>query len=300
MVAQNVLVNGKVLNSSNGTALPYAHIMFENFRLGTSANENGNFRFSIPDSLNGETLIISHVGFNSAKLSINDLLKKKEVSLVPKTEGLNEVSIVQVLKDRAYVYRPEQFLESVGIGNMNAALFPSTIARYYPKPDKFPEECFLEYVQIYFYPVQEQENLSPKFRFHIYNVQKNGLPGEDILENMVLEKKPGEKSMKVELLNKKIQIPENGFYVGLEHLFIKENEYTEVKNYYINDSLVAENFPYKRYAPVYKGVFAEPSEDLKVYYYQPGGWVNISNWEISKRNLENNYITPVFKIKITD
>ncbi|WP_300434490.1 carboxypeptidase-like regulatory domain-containing protein [Christiangramia sp.] len=299
-IAQVLTVRGIIKNDSTSEPIPYVNIMFENYGMGTSSNENGQFGFIIPDSLSTENIVISHVGFNSKKVSIQEVLEKSTILLIPKKEFLAEVSISQVLKDKRHIFRPENSLEAVGIGNMNAALYPSTIARFYPKPDKFSRECFIENIQIYFYPVEEQNHLSPKFRLHIYKVQEDGKPGEDLLSNLVLEKSSGQSRMKVELLDKKIEVPENGFFVGLEHLFLKENEFKEVKDYYINDSLVAKEFEYKKYAPVYKGVFTKQDSDLKVYYYQPGGWVNISNWEINREESEENYIAPVFKIRITD
>ena len=298
--AQALNVKGVIENSSTSDPLPYAHILFENYGLGTTSNLNGQFGFSIPDSLRNENIIISHVGFKTRTVSIQEVLNEKHIPLTPGKESLAEVSISQVLKDERYIYRPENSLEPLGIGNMNAALYPSTIARYYPKPDKFSKECFIEYIQIYFYRVAEQKHLSPKFRLHIYKVGEDGKPGVDLLENMVLEKSSDKSRMKVELLDHKIEVPENGFFVGLEHLFIKENEYSEVRDYYINDSLVASDFEYKKYAPVYKGVFTEQDPKLKVFYYKPGGWENISNWDISRENSEENYIAPIFKIRITD
>lgn len=300
LTAQIITVRGKIINKKSSEPLPYANIIFENYGMGASTNQNGEFGFSIPDSLRNENIVVSYVGFKKEKISIARILQEKLIELTPRDENLDEVLVSQILEKKRYVYRPENLQESMGIGNMNAALYPSTIARYYPKPEKFDGDSFFEYIQVYFYSVNEQNNLSPKFRLHIYEVQENGMPGDDILDNMVLEKSPFENSLKVELLERKIKVPENGFFVGLEHIFIKSNEYKEVKDYYMNDTLVAKDFEYKRYAPVYRGVFTEKADDLKVYYYQPGGWVDISNWIIEREENEKNYVAPVFKIRLTN
>ena len=297
---QNITVTGKLINSGSKTVVPYAHIMFQNYGMGTNSNSDGMFAFSIPDSLRNENLIISHVSYVKKIIRIENLIQDKVVSLNPKTEGLDEVSLVQPQMDRSFTYRPDWHYESVGIGNMNAALYPSTIARYYAKPDKFDGECFIESIRVYFYAISEMLGMSPKFRLHIYEVDENGLPGEDILDDMVVEKNETKSSLEIDLLKKKIQIPENGFYVGLEHLFIKENEYTEVKDYYVNNELVAMDYENRRYGPVYKGVFAGPDSNYKVYYYQPGGWADIRSWNITYQDRADKYVAPVFKIKITD
>ena len=298
--SQGLTVRGVIENGSTSSPLPYAHILFENYGLGTTSNINGQFGFSIPDSLRNENIIISHVGFETRNVSIQSVIQEKVISLKPKKESLDEVSITQILEENHYIFRPESRNQSVGIGNMNGGMYPSTIARFYPKPDKFTEECFIEYIQVYFYPVEEQKRLSPKFRLHIYEVNENGEPGKDLSDNMIIEKVPGKSNIEVGLLDQKIQVPENGFFVGLEHLFIEENKYTEVKDYYINDSLVAKDFEYQRYAPVYKGIFADRDSDLKVYYYQPQGWVNVSSWDITREESNENYVAPIFKIRITD
>lgn len=299
-LGQNITVTGKLTNAENQKAVPYGHIMFQNYGMGTNSNSEGMFAFSIPDSLKTENLVISHLSFERKIISIEDLIQSKIIALDPKTENLDEISLVQPKRDKSFTYRPDWRFETVGIGNMNAALFPSTIARYYAKPEKFDKACFIASVRVYFYAIHEMVGMSPKFRIHIYEVDENGLPGEDILEEMVVEKVPGKSSLEIDLLDKKVQIPEEGFYVGLEHLFLKENEYTEVKDFYINNEMVAKDFENKRYAPVYKGIFAEADSNIKVYFYQPGGWVDIRSWDITYQDRANKFVAPVFKIKITD
>lgn len=297
--AQNTIVKGKIVNAQDGSPLSYANIIFENYKLGTSSNKNGIFAFKIPDSLLSEKVTVSYVGYFKKTIALEEM-ESGLIRMKPKTENLDEVNISQLLNEKTYTYRPSWRKESVGIGNLNAGLYPSTIARFYAKPGKFENDCFLKEIQIYFYDVEAQEQLSPKFRLHIYNVDENGMPGEDIVENIILEKESGKSSLKLNLLNRKIKVPESGFYIGLEHLFITENKYSEIKNYYINDSLVAENFAYERYAPVFKGVFSEPETAIRVYFFENNKWVNISHWDLDRRGSEANYVTPVFKIKITN
>ena len=288
------------MDSVTNVAVPYAHIMFQNYGMGTNSNKDGLFGFNIPDSLKNEKLIISHLSYVRDTIVINELISKQSIKLTPKTEDLEEVSLLRPTEDKSYTIRPDWHYESVGIGNMNAALYPSTIARYYPKPEKFKGPCFFESIRVYFYSIDEMNGMSPKFRIHIYEVDEDGLPGEDILDEMVVEKIPGKSSLEIQLLEKNIQIPENGYYIGLEHLFLKENEYVEVKDFYMNNEMVAKDFENKRYGPVYKGVFAGPDSNYKVYFYQPGGWVDIRSWDITYQNRAEKYVAPVFKIKITD
>ena len=143
-VAQNSRIAGRVIDSATSQPLPYAHIMFENYRLGTSTDEQGLFAFNVADSLKNEMLIFTHVGYEQELLKISDLEKQRLVPMNALTEGLGEVMITPVQDNRSFTYRPDWRLETVGIGNMNAALYPSTIARYYPKPEKFDAAAFIK------------------------------------------------------------------------------------------------------------------------------------------------------------
>ncbi|WP_026915529.1 carboxypeptidase-like regulatory domain-containing protein [Christiangramia portivictoriae] len=299
-LAQNSRISGRVIDRTTNKALPYVHIMFQDYKLGTSTDEQGMFAFNIADSLKGELLIFTHVGYERELLKISDLETQRLVLMDALTEGLGEVMIVPVNKNRSFTYRPDWRYETVGIGNMNAALYPSTIARYYPKPDKFEKTAFLEEITVYFYATEEQKGLEPKFRIHFYDVDENGLPGKDMTQDIIVTKPTGKNRLDVALLDRKIQVPEEGFYIGLEHLFITENQYFEVKDYYINNELVAEDYRNKRYGPVYKGVFAPEESNFKVYFFEPGGWVDIRTWNITYNDRKGKYVMPEFKVKITD
>ena len=248
-LAQQIKVQGRVVNE-NTDPLPYAHLLFQKYAMGTTSNEEGYFTFTIPDSLRNEKVRVSYVGYHSKIIGIEDIVGR-EVKMLPKNEGLDEVIVSQILEDKSFTYRPEWRNGSVGFGNLNAGLYPSQIAVYYPKPDKFDEACYLQEISIYFFRTSEQWDLSSKFRLHIYSVE-DGHPGEDLLKNLIVEREAKKARVDVDLLSEKISIPDDGFFVGVEHLFIKENKYREARNYYINDSLVAPDFEIIKYAPVLK------------------------------------------------
>ncbi|QYA25821.1 carboxypeptidase-like regulatory domain-containing protein [Gramella sp. MT6] len=289
-------MQGRVVDE-NSMPLPYAHLLFQNFAMGTTSNEEGYFAFSIPDSLRKEKIRVSYVGFNSKIVSIENIVGR-DIKLIPKNEGLDEVVLKQILENKSFTYRPEWRNGSVGFGNLNAGLYPSQIAVYYPKPDKFDESCYLEEISIYFFKTSEQWNRSSKFRLHIYNVDKNGKPGEDLLKNLIVERGSRESRVDVNLLQEKISIPEDGFFIGVEHLFIKENQFREARNYYINDSLVAQDFEITKYAPVFKGVLMDEAEDA--WFYGPLGWEKISELELTHEAFNSKIPLPAFQVKITD
>ncbi len=297
--AQSTTVRGRVVDSENGQALAYAHLLFQNYAMGTTSDTDGWFAFSVPDSLRNESVWISYVGYKPRLVKI-ETLGGKTVQLNPKTEGLGEILIEPIRNKKNYVYRPGWTERPIGFGNLNAGLYPSQIAVYYPKPDKFENSCFLEEVKVYFFKTKEQWKLPSKFRLHIYDMDENGKPGKDLLKNFIIEREAGESSLNIELLDQKIRIPEQGFFVGVEHLFIKKNQYTETKDYYINDSLVAQDFQIIKYAPIFKGELVENDNDFNAWFFGPEGWESISEFELSHSAFGSKIPLPSFRIKITD
>lgn len=295
-LAQQTNVRGRVVDE-NSEPLPYAHLLFQNYAMGTTSNEEGYFAFSIPDSLRNEKIRVSYVGFYPKIIQVDEIVGK-DVKLFSKKEGLGEVVLKPILKDKSFTYHAEWRNGYVGFGNLNAGLYPSQIAVYYPRPDKFDDFCYLKEVRVYFFKTSEQWSQSSKFRLHIYNVDENGKPGEDLLKNLIVERVAGESSVDVDLLQEKISIPTNGFFIGVEHLFIKENQFREVRNYYINDSLVAENFELTKYAPIFKAVLLDEADDA--WFYGPSGWERISKLELSHEAFNSKIPIPAFRIKITD
>ena len=71
MAAQNkeVIIKGKVLDSSNSKGLEGATIFIENINIGTISGANGEFKIQLP--LGKSTFIISYVGFITLKEEIN-------------------------------------------------------------------------------------------------------------------------------------------------------------------------------------------------------------------------------------
>lgn len=82
-----VSISGTVTDQTTGTPLPFASVSLRNHSLGTVANNVGEFNFFIPATLRDDTLVISHVGYQSFQ---------KQVALInpPATFALKEAVIV--------------------------------------------------------------------------------------------------------------------------------------------------------------------------------------------------------------
>ncbi|MEQ8712700.1 MAG: M1 family aminopeptidase [Cyclobacteriaceae bacterium] len=86
-------VTGTVQISGSGERLPLATVYVEGRGVGTITNQNGSFSINIADSLDGEILMISYVGYQSVRRQIKHLPDTLSVYLEEALVKLNEVSV---------------------------------------------------------------------------------------------------------------------------------------------------------------------------------------------------------------
>lgn len=95
--AQNLRVEGKVKDRKSGALIPNVNILVLGTSVGTITNELGEFKIS-GELAPQDTLVFSHIGYQSLKLAIAELREKAAVLLEPKPVAMQEVE-VQAVKD---------------------------------------------------------------------------------------------------------------------------------------------------------------------------------------------------------
>jgi hypothetical protein len=91
---QNIIVSGKILDAKSGEPLEFASVGVMGKPTGTIANANGEFDFHILNSYENDSLVVSHVGYQSYRAKITDVSKETIViRLKPRPVLLNEVVI---------------------------------------------------------------------------------------------------------------------------------------------------------------------------------------------------------------
>lgn len=100
-------IRGKICDESNGNPLPFTQIALGRSSMGTVSNEEGYFLLQVPSAFAGDTLYVSYLGYEQAKLSIKELEGRENViRLKPKVVTLREVEVValtpQEVMMRAY------------------------------------------------------------------------------------------------------------------------------------------------------------------------------------------------------
>lgn len=70
--AQNVVVTGTIVDSSNGETIAGASVMVKDTRIGTSADADGKYSISVPaGSKDNAVVVFSFVGYKTQEVALN-------------------------------------------------------------------------------------------------------------------------------------------------------------------------------------------------------------------------------------
>jgi len=88
-------ITGRIVDSTSGNPLSFAQISLHHTGLGTTTNEEGNFRLDIPDVNRDDTLWIYFLGYETRKIPVKAcLIPSAEIFLKPVILQLSEVEVV--------------------------------------------------------------------------------------------------------------------------------------------------------------------------------------------------------------
>lgn len=302
--AQENRVTGQVIDAATSKPLPYVNIVLENQQRGTSADVQGRFSFILKKADTAARLKFSFVGFKTEYVHVEKLNTNSLVKMQLEVSALSEVQLFNITENNSEKINDFHGKENIGLGNFSGGQFPSMVARYYARPENFKAGCFLKEIEVRFFSSEINMRKKSKFRLRILEVDENGKPAGDLLTtNLVIEKEKNRLKTKIPLLKYRISIPKEGFFVAVEHLFIKENEYLEKKDYLIykeTETQLYEDFEVVKYLPVFKGVLEEESQNFNSFFKDTNGWKKMNNLDNSHQVLKGEIPAPAFKITLTD
>lgn len=287
---------GIILNENTKAPIAYAHLIIPSEKRGTTADEKGNFKFTVPDAWLGKELKISCVGFEDKKVKLKQE-KGLVIYLKPSNEFLSFVHITHTERQKRKRVNPFRGKRIVGLGNFSGGAYPSMFARYYPFIEKLGDENYLEEVTVSFF---HDGRRNAKFRLRILSATADKMPKEDLLDPMLIDVVSRQGRVKVRMPSNGVEVPPEGFFVVVEHLFIEENLVEERVHLQVNDSLKVPNVKQIRYAPIFSGV-VEKAGDSYSYYMSVNGWKKVEKLKMPKPDFRNNEIVaPAFKVKLTN
>ncbi len=285
--AQEILIEGHVLNSKNETPIPYANISFLKTLKGTSSNDAGYFYVDVPESYLERDVHISALGFKDTILSAKKISKNKKILLKEDSFELEEVVVSQSLGD-SQVLNP---ISSYSIkSGFSSAETPWVLALYFPNIGAAKK--YLEKITVHVQQNSKFKRASSKFRLRVFDVDKNTRkPNHDLIrKSIILESSDTEDFVSIDLSSMGIRMPDEGIYVGLEWLFLPFNWYTISYRHPISKKKVLED----RFAPTFAAVY-QKNQNFKTMVYGMGEWSDF----VIKAPGNNENLIPAISLKMS-
>lgn len=197
----------------------YASVWKEN-KIYTTADSLGYFYINKESNQNYK---ITAIGFNDKYITdfsnvINDIL------LESKTILLEDVKIVNPSFQHIEKFGKAKKGTFVGV---NFDVTTSEFVKFFPYPYIKNKTEFIKSVSFYTNTTSNKR----KVNIVIYNVDSDGNPGQVINnENIICNLKKGKTLNEIDLSKLKIIVPQEGFFVGIQHLIIEDNKYYPAVN----------------------------------------------------------------------
>lgn len=224
--AHSQILEGFIIDSTNNVKLSYVNIALKNVDKGTYSNEEGFYKLNLKNINLNDSLIVSYIGYENKIIKLSDFNKGKKyelnVELLPKNDILDEV----VISSEKAKY--EWFSDN--LGTKKKTLFTSSVPFGYEvcvfvKNEK-NKIAKLEELKLKFKKQDETEIevYRTYYRISFYRKNTNNFPGELLsYENIIIHPENNNKTIKINLSEKKIFLPMEGLFVGIETINPSDN-----------------------------------------------------------------------------
>jgi hypothetical protein len=188
--SQEIIIQGKVIDSVTNTGLSYVNIGIANKGVGTVSDKDGIFKLKLNEKItSNDTILFSFIGYETKKVLVSSLRNKNATLLLePKTTLLSEV-VIKPKKSK---------LKKIGRSSAGLGLMSMDFYSYYEKDidDRLSKEMGMKLelgkdcrIKDLNFHIKANQFKSLKFRVNFYKI-KNGLPSELIVnKNIIFEVK---------------------------------------------------------------------------------------------------------------
>ena len=272
-------IKGIVLDESN-KPIPYVNIWVENENIGATSEENGSFSIHLEDQ--NKILIFSALGFETKKVTVSNAEKVvlKEIAF-----QLDEVIIS---KSRSTVEIEIGGSKNISHTHLSGGV-PWIYAKRFNYSNDFSKTPFIKNTIIF--TTSEIKNAT--FKLRIFEVNKEGAPGLDLLnEDIIVIVKKGKGENKIDLTKHNLVLPQNGIFIAFEWMIIESNK---IKlNYKEKNS--NKNREYITFAP---SIVCNPVELENTFDYIGGMWIKRKK-NIREGKYNNTVIEPAINLTLTN
>ena len=197
-------LKGQLVDESTKEPVEFANIGFIGKGIGTVTDEKGAFSLLIPDSLSGEKLRVSRIGYKTRELGVKEFERQPVVYLAQVSTNLNEVA-VSAKKLKIKIVGNDTKTRSVTAGftrnNLGAELAVKLNIKH---PNTQLRRFFIN--------IASNAIDTPLFRLNVYNLDKQGKPNENILHhNIVFQPKVKTGLVELDLMAYNIYVNEDVF-----------------------------------------------------------------------------------------
>lgn len=175
--AQQVLT-GRLLDAKTGEAIEFANIGVVGKGVGTVSNENGAYTLTVPDSVAGEPVRISRIGYQTLQQSVAVLKGQPVVRMQQEATALSEV-LVSAKKLKIKKVGNVTTTRNVSGGFKKNSLGAELAIRI---PIKHPKTQ----IRRFFINIVNNTIDKPVFRFNVYSIDKNGRPKDNVLNHNIV------------------------------------------------------------------------------------------------------------------
>ncbi len=270
-----------VVTDENGKPVSYVNILAEDGSAGTTSDENGQFEIAVSDQ--SKILIFSCVGFETEKIKASmagnvamrfTAIQLQEVG-VTKYLGTIENELDKFDKEKVHFY-------------YGLAANQYFLGKFFTFNDTIKQTPFLKSISVS--TNSRKNNALVKIRLLLPD--EKGQPGADLInENLIFKIKKGNKKSEFDVSKYKLKIDEEGIFVVIEFLMVKENEY------------YMQGLDKKKETHYTPSIGALPSEEKTLWIYNKN-WRkpekrNPYNYE-DQREYFNKFIELAMSLKLTN
>lgn len=173
------IIEGNVKSLDN-VIIPYCSIGIKDTKLGTITDENGNYKFKIPDNLDNKEIVFSSIGYYDKIISINELKANSIIVLEYKTTNLNEVVISsKKMSEKVIGQKTRPFLTFSKMFDKNVPTIEQ--GSFFP----VYQQTRLKSYNYYIIPSSKFKKITLKL--NIYSI-KNNIPDKSLLHENIIYK----------------------------------------------------------------------------------------------------------------
>lgn len=213
------IIRGKVINSKNKLAIPFVTVGLTNENIGTTSSEEGFFQFTSNKKINGDTIIISSIGYKTVRL-LYDFNKMSDltIELTEQPTVLNEVVISNKKYTTSLVLNNFSKCGNSFIGSNG---FQTQLAQHFKVKEENSQLTEIKICRMSNALLDPEKTI---FRVRIYDIDTlTKAPSIDLCDQ-IIEVKTRSKLINLNLEKYKIRIPAKDFFVSIEWLKIPFNE----------------------------------------------------------------------------